>query len=231
MPPYCQLRDSIPKNMKEFRQIVAVFIAAIFFFAGCKSDSTGPTVLHVVPVSPGVGSSFLYYAVTVDSTGQVTTDMDTLYGDTVLFTGTTQFGKTNVTQFTPNFLYQYVNYETNGDISYYVNPAAGETGTWVTVPLDSLGTRVSVDPNTAISTWYTYTGLDLLSLAGDQFNSQSFSIYSDSTATGIRHAAVRTEWYDTTTGVILEQNTLAVRDTSGQFGTGSGYEIAKFNAK
>jgi hypothetical protein len=218
-------------NMREFRQTLAVVLAIAFCFVGCTSDSTSPTAIPVVPVSPGVGSSFLYYAVTIDSTGRITyIDMDTLYGDTVLATGISQFGKTNVTQFTPNFLYQYVNYETNGDISYYVNPAAGQTGTWITVPLDSIGTRASVDPNPDISTWYSYTGQESLSLASTQFISESFNVYSDTTALGIQGIA-SIEWYDTTTGVLLEQNTLATRDSAGQFGTGSGYEIAKFNRK
>ncbi len=217
--------------MTKFLQTLAVLLAIIFCYAGCASDSESPAPIHVVPVSPGVGSSFLYYALTLDSTGAITkVDSSMLYGDTVLAVGLSQFGKTNVTQFTPNFLYQYVNYESDGDISYYMNPGTGQMGTWITVPLDSMGTRASVDPNPANSTWYTYTGQDPLNFIGQQFNSESFNIYSGSTTVGIQGIS-SIQWYDTTTGIILEQNTLATRDSVGQFGAGSGYEIAKFTVK
>jgi hypothetical protein len=218
--------------MKEYRRTLAVFAIVCFYIGGCTSDSTSVAPPPpVIPVSPRVGSSFLYYSITLDSVGTITSiDSAKLYGDTVLATGISQFGKTNVTQFTPNFIFQYVNYETNGNISYYVNPAAGQTGEWITVPIDSMGTHGSLDPNAADSTWYSYTGIGALGLASQQFNAESFDIYSGPTALGIQGVTAK-EWYDTASGVLLEQNTLAVRDSAGQFGTGSGYEIAKFNLK
>jgi hypothetical protein len=214
--------------MREYRQSLAVLAITAFCFAGCSSDSTSPAP-PIHSVSPGVGSSFLYYALTIDSTGKVAVDMDTLYGDTVLAVGISQYGKTNVTQYSPNFLFQYVNYETNGNISYY-DSAAGQTGQWITVPMDSMGTFGSLDPNTADSTWYSATGVAPLTLNDLQFNAESFDIYSGPAALGIQGVS-GIEWFDTTTGVLLEQNTLAVRDSAGQFGTGKGFEIAKFTVK
>ncbi len=216
--------------MRKFHWAFAVLAIAGFYIAGCKSASESPAPIHIVPVSPGVGSSFLYYAISIDSIENIMVDSAKLYGDTVLAVGTSQFGKTNVTQFTPNFLYQYVNYETNGNISYYVNPGAGQTGTWITIPLDSMGTQASVSPNPDSSTWFTATGQYPLDIGGVQYNSESFDVYSGSTAMGIQGITLN-EWYDTATGVLLQQNTLAVRDSAGLFGTGSGYEIAKFTVK
>ncbi len=219
-------------NLKEYPLAVVLVAVAISFLAGCKSNSTSPApALPVKPVSPGVGSSFLYYRVTVDSTGTVrSVDSSTLYGDTVLATGISMFGETYVTEFTPNFLFQYVNYDTSGNISYYMNPGAGQSGTWITVPMDSMHTFASIDPNPANSTWYTYTGPDPLLFAGQQFNSETFDVYTGPTAAGIQGETLK-EWYDTTTGILLEQNVLPQRDSTGHFGTGSGYEIAKFIVK
>ena len=186
--------------MREYRLSLSALVIIASLAAGCSSDSTSPAP-PIHSVSPGVGSSFLYYAVTIDPTGKVTyTDMDTLYGDTVLAVGISQYGKTNVTQYTPNFLFQYVNYETNGNLSYYVNPGAGETGQWITVPLDSMGTFGSLDPNTADSTWYSATGVGSLTLPEQQFIAESFDIYSGPAAMGIEGVTMK-EWYDTTTGV------------------------------
>jgi hypothetical protein len=215
--------------MREYLLSLTALAVIGLFAAGCKSDSTSPAP-PIHSVSPGVGSSFLYYALTIDSIGRVIVNMDTLYGDTVLATGISQYGKTNVTQYTPNFLFQYVNYETNGNLSYYVNPGAGQTSQWITVPMDSMGTLGSLDPNMADSTWYSATGVASLTLADQQFIAESFDVYSGPAAMGIEGLTLK-EWYDTTTGVLLEQNTLAVRDSAGQFGTGKGFEIAKFTVK
>ncbi len=217
--------------MKEFYRAILV-LAIPFYFCACKSNSTSTNpAVPVHPVSPAVGSSFLYYSVRLDSIGDmIAVDSSTLYGDTVLAVGISQFGKTNVTQFTPNFLFQYVNYEANGNISYYKTPAAGQTGEWIAVPMDSMGTYASMNPDPTTSTWYTYTGPDEMNLAGRLFNAESFDIYSGLTLKGIQGIAVK-EWYDTATGILLEQHTLATRDTAGRFGTGSGYVTAKFNGK
>ncbi len=219
-------------HFKQYHRALVALAAVLLFVHGCKSNSTSTSdPSPIKPVSPRVGSSFLYYALTIDSTGAVTkVDSSRLLGDTVLATGLTQFGRTNVTQYTPNFLFQFVNYDSSGNIEYYMPPAGGQTGAWILVPLDSFGTHGSVEPNPDSSAWYTYTGQQQLTLANQQFNTESFDVFAGVTPDGIQGITGK-EWYDTTTGVLLLNKVLAQRDSAGQYGTGSGYEIAKFSLK
>jgi hypothetical protein len=122
--------------------IVIIVLSASLSIFGCSNNSTTsapPTTLTV----PKAGSMFVVHAYNIDSSSRMIDS--TQYYDTlsVIATGISYKGKTNVMQLrTPTSgrdIYQ--NFESNGDISRYdpgsVSP--GALSGWVTYPVGSKG--------------------------------------------------------------------------------------------
>jgi len=81
------------------------------------------------------------------------------YGnDTVVATGLTQNGKSNVTQFNTFSNRHFTNFESNGDISYLVKIYLTDTEEMGFPPLASKGKRGSLIDDINDSMLFTYAG-------------------------------------------------------------------------
>src|ERR1035441_9173974 len=144
-----------------------------------------------VPYTPGVGSTFIYNAVKIDTTGK---PIPPTYLDTqsIVVTGLTYQGKTNVSETADS---TYFEVETNGDVSIYTAgfptyPSTNLVGNgWLTLPFgsqarnqllisndqsfnDSLGQLITMNVRDSAS----YVGTTMVTIGGNQYHSSHVHI-------------------------------------------------------
>ena len=160
------------------KQIVLFAILAIVFSSCNSSTSSNPS--GGTTIRPGVGSKFVIHQQTFDTSNRVIDDrIDTV---SVIASGTSFAGKTNVVTFKRSNYISYGNYEANGDMSTYIDGqgAAGEKSGWLLVPIVSKGTASMVVWDTTYisngttvhytgTTSYTFAGEQTITAAGENF--------------------------------------------------------------
>ena len=220
--------------MREYRFIIALFILASISLAACKSDSTsGNGTANGLKGPQTVGNWYLYRAITLDSTGAIiAVDSTHLSGDTVLATGISQGNEADVIQLTPNFLFEFLKYESNGDLSYFVSQTPSHSGGWATAPLATKGKQssgIEYSPRW-YSIQYTYTGIGSHNVGGVTFTTESFDVGVDDIGHNI-YAPYSREWYDASSRILVEVDYLAQRGANGKLGNGSGYQLVQFHSQ
>ena len=207
------------------------WVASLCFaicLGGCSSPSTSTVNPGSNAVSPGVGSSFTYNLVGMDTLHAIVSD-NFLRGDTVLAVGLTMFGKTNVTQFTPNGFYEFVNYEPNGDISYFHKMTSqDDSSRWITVPLASEGQTFSPNADTDLSINYTFLNTSSKLVDTSMYYAVSLRRSARSASSG---EGPSTEWYDMKARVLIEWDFDAWQARSGSFVDPYQIRIKSYNLK
>jgi hypothetical protein len=127
-------------------------LGSVVNFVGCPNSGSNPTNSNPVTlgstVQPKVGSTFTFTTVSLDSNGNAISGSATTTVDSVVETGITYSGKTNVMHVASGVpgVYStdnYYSYESNGDIS--VNfPNAAPLPPWLSLPFHSSGATVQI---------------------------------------------------------------------------------------
>lgn len=225
-------------------------LSLLVAIGACKNSTdttggggTGPNTTSNALTPPGVNSVLVYHAYETDSLGARIASTDTVF-DTVnvLATSIKQFGKTNVVQlmsrakfaFYTKLLSNFWNYDSSGDISYYIDGAgaAGVKSGWFSVPLTSKGQTSKVIVDTMENTTrrlrtatYLYSGAPTLVLAGQSFQTLMFD-YSEVTQLGTTTYTPDndTRNFDSKTGILLRLEQPGKHGTQG-FDNGFRYEL------
>ena len=142
------------------KHIIITLALSAIFLGGCKSNSTDNNPSNAIS-SARTGSTFIYHNYYIDTLGaKITNDPNTAESIdtvTVLATGISYQGKTNVTNFYnsgPDKGSYFLNYEASGDISLYGEPRVSGVftlhGGWVTLPLAGLSSSTFVLADTVV---------------------------------------------------------------------------------
>lgn len=186
---------------------------------GCASDSTSPsTNTSSGRIPPAVGSTMIYHNWTLldGSTTPAAESYDTVY---VIGTNISMAGKSHVVEFRYNVEptgFNFVNYESNGDISIYYGPQS--INQWILIPLSSKGISTYLEQDSdlsspAIKSTRVYSGEEKLTFGGREFDAIAIVGERDM---GDDSNAIRTrinEWYDAATGITLKQQYFSTQGT------------------
>lgn len=114
--------------MEYIARFLLFLFATILLHFGCVSEPR--------TVQPKVGSTYTYVHVRYDSLGRKIAGSEVFNIDTVIATGQSLYGKTQVMSITPlrgSGYLAYFNFEPNGDISQYFQ----KSSVWLTFPIQS----------------------------------------------------------------------------------------------
>jgi hypothetical protein len=192
----------------------AIFGFLIASSLGC-SNSSGPPTTSTVTV-PKVGSTFVLYKYELDSTGAKISGTEKYDTVKVIASGITYQGKTNVNHFHSSQNYEiFLNYESNGDISGYIDHygSPGYRSGWGTLPLVGKGknTIVTFDTTYAngsqerVTTSYTYTGEETVTLLNHDFRTQTLN-FEESLQNGA-HGPIEKDWVSSELGYLVKSRT------------------------
>jgi hypothetical protein len=201
-----------------------IFFAFVLtvFLGSCKT-TTSPNSGTTVTV-PGVGSFFVTYDESRDSTNAVTSaDTST---DTFVQKGLSVFGKTDVEEVlfknsssssTPDT--GYIHYESNGDLSVYEKMSGLNSG-WIVYPFGSQGS-IKVADTSGVGYHVTATavgaGQGSVSIKGQSFTTEKVTLTilsSDTTPTQIyNETSVQTIQFAPALGWVVESDSPASRNS------------------
>ncbi len=143
-------------NSKVARILLSVVIVSQW---GCDSDSVTEPTTTVKTSPPKAGSTFTFNQVRLDSLGRKISGSDVTHTDSVAETGISIYGKSNVMMTVVGSfgIKKYYNFESNGDISEYVDYSDTPPlrSFWVTYPIQSIGAKTY----TLIDTTVTVSGI------------------------------------------------------------------------
>lgn len=152
----------------------AITRSCFFIFAlhyvGCSNSGGSDGNLNLsFTHAPKVGSTFTFNNIPVDTNGVASNDPPFISKDSVVETGITFEGKSNVMhilEVTPYLKESYINFESNGDISIY-DADFHYTAGWITYPVQTQKTIVLKPFDTTIS-WggFRYTTSDTIEFIG-----------------------------------------------------------------
>lgn len=187
---------------------------------GCK-NSTDPNTPLLATHAAGTGSSFTYQSWEVDTaTGQPVSGSTRTATYHVIASGISQQGKTNVSQFVIDTDIShplFVNYESNGDISVFVQSGGypGDKNVWETIPIASKGSQsyTTFDSVYSDGTRYTsadnftYGGQETVTLAGHTFNAVKIAVtQSLNPPPSYGTSPGETIWFAPETGWIIKED-------------------------
>ena len=149
-------------QFKKIFPFVAAVVATVFL-SGCNSSTTTPPTTQT-SVTPKAGSTFKYHLHETDTTSTGLTVTDTDVVDSVVASGISFQGKTNVIEYFEGPDTVYYEIESNGDV-YRYTPTIG-VGTfmltisnpWLLVPY---GSKVTNDTLFRDTTTLTYSGFPI----------------------------------------------------------------------
>lgn len=174
------------------RNIVLFFsLLNTCIICGCDSSTSPSTPLPQVTTPPSVGSVFVFDTWTIDSLGNKIVGSNDIRTDSILESGITKDGKTNVARYISKHssgysTYGYLNIEPSGDVSQTVPiPTNGGQGyAWIIYPIRTAITQNVVLVDTIINPGPNATTMkETVSLSYNGF----FNVIANDTAvTGIK---------------------------------------------
>jgi hypothetical protein len=223
----------------------SLFLAGIIAFAGCKSDSTSTNASGGGTVIPNPGSYFIIANLQFDSTGTVVESDTTV--ETFFKTGLTFNGKTDVAELidsSDGFVTdtEYINYESDGDISAFGNNFAVTSDWWLYPFASQQSQMINGDTSSnGVAETYTFTfsggGTGNASIMGKNFSTEKVNlngkiIASFGGVTDTVSGNFGTISFAPSLGEVVDETTPAMRDPISQaLGTSSHGFVVSYMLK
>jgi hypothetical protein len=216
----------------------AIFGVLLVSSVGCSNSSGPPTSTFTVPKA---GSTFIFYSYRIDTAGAIIANTEVSDTDIVIASGSTYQGRTNVNRFHTNKGGSdiFLNYETNGDISYYEDNS-GKPGTrsgWITIPLGRKGKSSFISFDSTIESGlreqetasWTYTGDATVTFSNHDFHTQTFDTELD--RLNGTHDPIQNYWFAPEIGFYVKESQQPGLSWNGTRVNGDNSELVSYVLK